>query len=92
MLNWFEKGLAKQKKERVMNDIWNPWHGCVKCSEGCEHCYMYFLDRMRDHDGRQIYNTKAGLHKPFQRVQSGMAYKPGVSFQGKPVYFNLRDT
>lgn len=26
-----------------MHDIWNPWHGCVKCSEGCEHCYMYFL-------------------------------------------------
>ncbi len=19
-----------------MHDIWNPWHGCVKCSEGCE--------------------------------------------------------
>ena len=24
--------------------IWNPWHGCHKVSEGCEHCYMYFLD------------------------------------------------
>ncbi len=20
-----------------MHDIWNPWHGCVKCSEGCQH-------------------------------------------------------
>lgn len=29
-----------------MHDIWNPWHGCVKCSEGCQHCYMYFLDRI----------------------------------------------
>lgn len=25
-----------------MHDIWSPWHGCVKCSEGCQHCYMYF--------------------------------------------------
>lgn len=29
-----------------MHDIWNPWHGCIKCSEGCEHCYMYFLDKL----------------------------------------------
>lgn len=25
-----------------MHDIWSPWHGCVKCSVGCQHCYMYF--------------------------------------------------
>ncbi|MDO5336885.1 MAG: DUF5131 family protein [Eubacteriales bacterium] len=29
-----------------MHDIWNPWHGCIKCSEGCQNCYMYFLDRV----------------------------------------------
>ena len=23
-----------------MHDIWNPWHGCVKCSEGCQNCYF----------------------------------------------------
>lgn len=31
-----------------MNDIWNPWHGCKKYSEGCENCYMYYLDSQRD--------------------------------------------
>ena len=20
----------------IMHDLWNPWHGCVKCSEGCQ--------------------------------------------------------
>ncbi len=45
-----------------MHDIWNPWHGCVECSEGCGHCYMYFLDRMRNRNGADIYRTKAGLH------------------------------
>ena len=34
-----------------MHDIWNPWHGCVKCSEGCAHCYMYFLDGQRGMSG-----------------------------------------
>lgn len=41
-----------------MHDIWNPWHGCVKKSEGCDNCYMYFLDRMRGGDGRKIFKTK----------------------------------
>lgn len=54
-----------------MHDIWNPWHGCVKCSEGCEHCYMYFLDRMRDRDGSDIYRTKAGFTYPLQKRKCG---------------------
>ena len=41
-----------------MNDIWNPWHGCKKYSEGCENCYMYFLDSQRDKDGSNIYKVK----------------------------------
>ena len=23
-----------------MHDIWNPWHGCIKCSEGCENVFF----------------------------------------------------
>ena len=38
-----------------MHDIWNPWHGCVKYSEGCMNCYMYVLDKMRNQDGSHIY-------------------------------------
>ena len=40
-----------------MHDIWNPWHGCVKVSEGCKNCYMYALDKARGQDGRRIYRT-----------------------------------
>lgn len=45
-----------------MHDIWNPWHGCVKCSEGCQNCYMFFLDRMRDRNGVEI--PKGDLYVP----------------------------
>lgn len=24
--------------------MWNPWHGCHKISEGCRHCYVYRED------------------------------------------------
>lgn len=54
-----------------MHDIWNPWHGCVKCSEGCEHCYMYFLDRQRGQNGAEIYRTKAGFRYPLQTRRGG---------------------
>ena len=54
-----------------MHDIWNPWHGCIKKSEGCDHCYMYFLDKMRNQDGSHIYRTKAGFNYPVQKDRKG---------------------
>ena len=53
-----------------MHDIWNPWHGCVKISEGCQNCYMYFLDRMREQDGTRIYRTR-GFDYPLQKNKFG---------------------
>lgn len=54
-----------------MHDIWNPWHGCIKCSEGCEHCYMYYLDSKRDRNGADIYRTKASFNYPLQKDRNG---------------------
>lgn len=54
-----------------MHDIWNPWHGCIKCSEGCENCYMYFLDHVRNRDGADIYKTKDGFTYPLQKYRDG---------------------
>lgn len=57
-----------------MHDIWNPWHGCRRCSEGCENCYMYFLDAQRGRDGAEIYRTKAGFRYPLAKNRDG-SYK-----------------
>ena len=57
-----------------MHDIWNPWHGCIKCSEGCQHCYMYFLDRIRGRSGAEVFKTKTGFRYPLQKNRSG-SYK-----------------
>ncbi len=56
---------------RDLHDIWNPWHGCKKCSEGCQNCYMYFLDALRDRDGGDIYRTKAGFRYPLSKTRDG---------------------
>ena len=57
-----------------MHDIWNPWHGCVKCSEGCQNCYMYYLDSLRDKNGSNIYRTKTGFKYPLSKYRDG-SYK-----------------
>lgn len=54
-----------------MHDIWNPWHGCVKKSEGCRNCYMYFLDRQRDRDGAFVYKVKNNFDYPLQKDKNG---------------------
>lgn len=54
-----------------MRDIWNPWHGCVKKSEGCENCYMYFLDRQRQKNGADIYKVRNNFDYPLQRDKAG---------------------
>ncbi len=53
-----------------MHDIWNPWHGCVKCSEGCQNCYMYFLDHMRNGNGANIFRTN-NFNYPLQKNKTG---------------------
>lgn len=50
--------------------IWNPWHGCRKISEGCENCYMYFLDNKRGIDTSLISRT-SGFDLPLRRDRYG---------------------
>ena len=50
---------------------WNPWHGCVKCSEGCQNCYVYYLDAMRGRNGADIYRTKTEFNYPLAKDRRG---------------------
>ncbi|MBD5389093.1 DUF5131 family protein [bacterium] len=54
-----------------MHDIWNPWHGCTKKSEGCDHCYMYYLDKQRGRDGAMVYRVKNNFDYPLHRNSDG---------------------
>ena len=53
-----------------MHDIWNPWHGCRRISEGCANCYMFHLDSLRDRDGGLIYRTDS-FRYPLQKDRAG---------------------
>lgn len=61
-----------------MHDIYNPWHGCHKISEGCQNCYMYFLDHQRDRDGSIINKTKSNFKYPLAKDrQKNYKIQPG---------------
>ncbi len=62
---WFEGW------EVPVHDIWNPWHGCVRASEGCDHCYMYTMDKWRGLDGSVVRRSKTGFDYPLQRRRDG---------------------
>lgn len=62
-----------------MNDIWNPWHGCRKYSEGCQHCYMYYLDAQREQNGSNIYKVKTNFRLPMKKNRQGQYKIPSGS-------------
>lgn len=55
----------------MSNLLWNPWHGCHKCSPGCLHCYVYFLDGKRDKDSSVITKSKTNFYLPLKKARNG---------------------
>lgn len=52
---------------------WNPWHGCVRYSPGCQNCYVYRRDARYELDASQVRKT-AAFDLPVRRQRNG-AYR-----------------
>ena len=50
--------------------VWNPWHGCVKYSEGCRHCYVYRRDEAIGKNAGEVVRTQA-FSLPLQKNRMG---------------------
>ena len=55
----------------INDKTWNPWHGCHKCSEGCQNCYAYFLDRRYGRDTNEVVKNKSNFNLPVKKDKSG---------------------
>ena len=55
----------------MARNMWNPWHGCHKCSPGCKNCYVFFLDKIRDTDSNVISKNKTNFNLPLKKDRSG---------------------
>lgn len=55
-----------------LNDkTWNPWHGCHRCSEGCQNCYAYFLDKRYGRDTSVVGINKSTFDYPIKKDKDG---------------------
>ena len=55
-----------------LNDkIWNPWHGCHRCSEGCQNCYAYFLNKRYGRDTNEVVKNKSDFTLPNKKDRNG---------------------
>lgn len=59
---------------------WNPWHGCHKCSEGCQNCYAYFLDKRYGRDTNEIVKNKSTFNLPIKKDREGNYKLPSGAF------------
>lgn len=60
-----------KKGEKMKHILWNPWHGCHKCSPGCLNCYVYYLDKLRDKDASFITKVKTNFNLPLKKDRQG---------------------
>lgn len=45
---------------------WNPWHGCIKVSDGCKFCYMYADKARFGQDPRIVQRSKTTFRAPLK--------------------------
>lgn len=53
-----------------MTANWNPWHGCIKRSAGCQNCYVYRIDARHGADASVVRKTK-DFDLPLRRMRDG---------------------
>lgn len=53
-----------------MNGLWNPWHGCIKYSEGCQNCYVYRIDELAGRKSNAV-SKNADFDLPIKRNRKG---------------------
>ncbi len=51
--------------------LWNPWHGCRKCSPGCLNCYVFYLDTKHNKDTNIVTKSKTNFNLPLKKDRQG---------------------
>lgn len=53
---------------------WNPWHGCLKISDGCKFCYMY-RDKMKyGQNAKLVLRAKTKFNYPYKIDQPKLVF------------------
>lgn len=58
--------MAQESKIQWTDGTWNPWHGCIKVSEGCKFCYMYRDKDRYGLDPTDVQRSKSNFRDPLK--------------------------
>jgi len=58
--------MANQSLIEWTDATWNPWHGCIKVSPGCKHCYMYRDKKRYGQEANNVVKSKTTFHDPLK--------------------------
>lgn len=56
--------MAKKSLIEWTEATWNPWHGCIKVSTGCKHCYMYRAKRRYGKEPSVVTRSRTTFYDP----------------------------
>ena len=55
-------------------ETWNPWMGCTKVSEGCDHCYMFREQRQYGNDPEVVRRSKTKFQLPLRLKEPSLIF------------------
>lgn len=61
--------MAAKSPIEWTESTWNPWHGCLKVSPGCKHCYMYRDKARYGQDPKSVVRSKTTFNEPLKWTQ-----------------------
>lgn len=56
------------------NHSWNPWHGCIKVSDGCKFCYMYRDKERYGKDPTVVLRSKTKFNEPYSWKENAKVF------------------
>ncbi|MBQ8432728.1 MAG: DUF5131 family protein [Clostridia bacterium] len=59
-----------------MSVSWNPWHGCVRVSEGCGNCYVFRIDAAHEKNAGEL-RLNADFLLPLREGKNGYKIPSG---------------
>jgi protein gp37 len=58
--------MGKETTISWAQSSWNCWHGCIKVSPGCQHCYMYRDKARYGQDPRRVQRSRTTFTAPLR--------------------------
>lgn len=58
---------------------WNPWTGCTRVSEGCDHCYMMTLKKRWGADPEKVVRSKTTFRDPLKWKEPRLIFTCSMS-------------